>query len=118
MARRKVADEELFKYAPFELLRNFLALMTGKKFDIFRLVCERPGISIAEITRELGLPKSTVSSAIAAMREQRLVETRIVVDEKSKRVRVRVYPNVETLSLVTKELEILYLKARRSRLEQ
>ena len=111
-------EEEIFKFQPFELLKNFLSVMTAKKFEIFKLICEKPGLSISEIKNELGLPKSTISTTISSFKKLKLVETKVTLDEKNKRVKVLVYPNVETLSLITKELEILYIKARKARMEK
>jgi len=111
-------EEEIFRLKPFELLKKFLNVMTNKKFEIFRIICEKPGISISEIQRELQLPKSTVSSTVSIFKEMRLVRTNLYIDPESKRVKVRVYPNPDTLALITKELEILYLRARRTRMEE
>jgi predicted transcriptional regulator len=111
-------EEDIFKLGPFELLKRFLNVMTDKKFEIFKLICEKPGISISEIQRELQLPKSTVSSTVSTFKRMGFVRTNLYIDPDSKRVKVRVYPDPDTLALITKELEILYLRAKKTRMKE
>jgi|GEM_PF-7099565 len=108
-------EKDIISLEPFEALERFCTIMNKHRFLVFKEICENPGISFKELQEKLKINKSTLSKILNLLSRADIIVCEYKINKETKKINLFVYPKKEALFIIKKELDLLYIQAKKKR---